>query len=225
MKFWKILNYILTFCLLFSLFDCSQIFAINKEFRSSQESNIYNVNVTAIAELTQQLSAYQSYQANFTQSTYNRGGQLVQQSQGAVKIYRPGRFRWEIMRPVKQLIIANGNTLWVYDVDLAQASKQTLGQQGLSPAVLLSSSVNDLAQKFTVHKLKNQEFELIPKQGKSNFPSIRLLFVDNKLTTLQMKNSLGQNNVFDFNNIIINQPLSAKWFEFTPSGRVNVLSR
>lgn len=175
-------------------------------------------------ELAQLLSSYQSYQADFTQSTYNRAGKVLQQSQGSVKIVRPGRFRWQITQPVKQVIIANGNTLWVYDMDLAQASKQTLRQQGLSPAVLLSSNVTDLAQKFTIRK-QGQWYELFPKQKKSNFPVIRLQFTHNKLTSLQMVNSLGQNNVFYFNNIIINQNLPTKWFEFSPPRKVNVLTQ
>ena len=41
---------------------------------------------------------------------------------------RPGRFRWETSDPYQQTVIANGDTLWIYDVDLKQASSTIFSQ-------------------------------------------------------------------------------------------------
>ncbi|MFO1384235.1 MAG: outer membrane lipoprotein carrier protein LolA [Moraxella sp.] len=42
---------------------------------------------------------------------------------------RPNQFRWQIDGTASQLIVANGNTLWVYDKDLNQATKQSVSNQ------------------------------------------------------------------------------------------------
>lgn len=174
-------------------------------------------------QLTQLLSSYQSYQANFTQTTSDQRGKVLQKSSGTVKILRPGRFRWETLRPNHQLIIANGNTLWVYDVSLAQASKQKLQQQRLSPAVLLSSSISQLSKQFTVRVAQDNWYELISKRKNDSFPFIRLHFQNNRLVALQMINALGQTNNFYFSNIEINQRLANSWFQFSPPRGVDVL--
>ena len=80
-------------------------------------------NSTPAAALSQLLSAYSTYTANFTQQTYSNKGALIKRASGRVMLERPGKFRWETKQPLNQVIIANGHYLWVYDVDLMQANQ------------------------------------------------------------------------------------------------------
>ena len=45
---------------------------------------------------------------------------------------RPGRFRWQTKEPMEQLVVADGQKMWVYDVDLEQVTvkKQEKGLGG-----------------------------------------------------------------------------------------------
>src|SRR3989338_3432080 len=81
---------------------------------------------TAALELTQLLNGFSTFQAQFTQTTTDVNHQVLQQSSGTMMLMRPGRFRWETQNPTHQIVITDGKTLWIYDVDLKQATKQAI---------------------------------------------------------------------------------------------------
>lgn len=169
------------------------------------------------------LGGYTSYQANFTQTTAGgKGG--AKTSYGKVYMQRPGRFRWETTKPYQQTVIANGNTLWIYDVDLAQATKQALSQRGFNPAQLLTEPVANLTQKFTVTQQSNDWYMLTPKKADRGFKAAYLQFQNNQLTGLKIVNQLNQTNVFSFSQIHINPSLSPNLFNFKPPAGVQVLA-
>jgi outer membrane lipoprotein carrier protein len=68
-------------------------------------------------ELTQLLNNLKSSKADFTQTIMNGRGQILQQTSGTMTLQRPGRFRWEVRVPNKQLLMADGQRIWFYDVD------------------------------------------------------------------------------------------------------------
>ena len=62
-------------------------------------------------------------------------------SSGTFEFARPSRFRFLYRKPFEQTIVADGQTLWLYDVDLNQvtARKQS-AVLGSSPAALIASA-------------------------------------------------------------------------------------
>ena len=174
------------------------------------------------AGLSKALNNYTTYQANFQQSSHDKKG--AQQSHGKVYMMRPGRFRWETTQPYAQTVIANGNTVWIYDADLKQASKQSLAKRGFNPGELLTQPVTELTQKFTVTEEANGWYKLIPKQGGQGFKVAYLQFRDNKLTGLKIINQLNQTNVFTFSQIQLNPHLSPGLFEFKAPHGVQVMT-
>ncbi len=185
---------------------------------------------SAPAELTRLLTGYSTYTAQFTQSTIDGNGRKLQTSYGQVYIKRPGQFRWEELKPMKQIVIANGNTLWIYDVALAQVTQRTMkNNKGVNPAALLSGHVSDLQAKFTIEKIKKEGnsiyFRLTPKQKNSVFKKVIMQFVDNKLRGLTVANNLDQTNIFAFKDVKINNELSSSLFNFKPPAGVDVLKQ
>ena len=136
---------------------------------------------------------------------------------------RPGRFRWETVKPYQQTLIANGDKLWVYDVDLAQATQQSLAKRGFNPAQLLTEPVTDLAQKFTVTAESDGWFKLAPNKADRGFKAAFLQFQGNQLTGLKVINQLNQTNIFTFSQIQVNPNLSSALFNFKPPAGVQVL--
>src|SRR5258706_15001890 len=85
----------------------------------------------------------QSARANFEQKVYDRGGKLVQESRGSFVFLRPGRFRWEYLKPVDQLIVGDGERVWIYDRDLNQVTVRRINKAlGSTPAALLAGSAD-----------------------------------------------------------------------------------
>lgn len=177
----------------------------------------------ADADLEKLLGQYNSYQANFSQVSAGGKNRAAQKSQGRVFMQRPGKFRWETTNPYQQTVIANGDTLWVYDVDLGQATQQSLAKRGFNPAQLLTEPVTDLTQKFTITQESNGWFKLVPNQANRGFKAAYLQFQNNQLTGLKIINQLNQTNTFAFTQIHLNPSLETGLFKFKPSAKVQVL--
>lgn len=182
---------------------------------------------TPAEELTQLLSNYQTLQAQFDQVTRSGNRQDVQKSTGTLYMQRPGKFRWEIKTPSQQVIVANGSTLWIYDVDLEQVTKQTIDMRSASnPAILLSGEIAQLVKNYQVNKVLIENklwYVLIPRSERSSFLVVRFYFSKNKLEKIWLRNSFNQDTEFTFTNLVLNKNISSALFEFKPPKGVDVL--
>lgn len=176
------------------------------------------VSTQALTEdqLSQLLNNLQTSRADFTQTVMNSRGQILQQVSGKMTIQRPGRFRWEVMQPNRQLLIADGQRIWFYDIDLKQITiqKQKTADTD-SPAALLSDSPKNLTQQFVIHSLMDvQGFTLFPKNKNALFQSITLIFQKNRLREMRLTDKLAQQTVINFSQVELNPHLSAQTFHF-----------
>jgi outer membrane lipoprotein carrier protein len=89
-----------------------------------------------------------SAQGEFEQKVYDRKHKLTQESSGTLAFSRPGRFRWTYAKPYAQLIVGDGEKVWVYDADLNQVTVRRLDRAlGSTPAALLAGS-NEIERAF-----------------------------------------------------------------------------
>ena len=49
----------------------------------------------------------------FEQKIFDRNLKLLQQSRGALAFSRPGKFRWNYVKPYAQLIVGDGSRVWI----------------------------------------------------------------------------------------------------------------
>lgn len=185
----------------------------------------------AAPNTTQQLAAllsnFSAMSANFQQTQYDANGNIIQHSGGSMALQRPGKFRWQINNPNKQIMIANNRYLWIYDVDLEQATCQAFDKNNInSPASLLSGSVEELQQRFNVVSLPKkvgQGFKLTPRSKNDIFKWIELNFVNNHLADMQLLDNLGQRSVFKFSNVQMNPVLPIGLFIFKAPRGVDII--
>src|SRR5919206_5099027 len=79
--------------------------------------------------------------AAFTQTVTSPDGAKKKNSSGTFDFARPNRFRFAYAKPFEQLIVADGQKVWVYDADLNQVTARKLTQAlGATPAALLAGS-------------------------------------------------------------------------------------
>ncbi len=186
---------------------------------------------SASSQLTQLLSGITNLQANFVQSVLNGNGGVLQQSSGQMIIQRPGKFRWEIQKPSKQLLIADGSKIWFYDVALEQVTLQKQqSTQGGTPALLLSGSAERLVQDYEITSLspanaKVQSFKLVPKAKNNLFQSIELSFRDQTLQSMRLLDTLKQATVVNFSKVKTNPKISPETFHFVPPQGVDVVTQ
>ena len=172
----------------------------------------------AVQKLTQLLNQAQTITARFSQLTLDGSGTQLQETAGQLALKRPGLFRWHTDEPMEQLLVSNGDTVWLYDPDLEQVTIQTLDQRLThTPALLLSGDVSKISENFEIsHKEGGNviDFILKPKSKDSLFDSLRLSFRGGVLNDMQLIDSIGQRTNILFLNVQMNEALDDKQFSF-----------
>jgi len=176
--------------------------------------------------LQRKLNAIRTMSASFTQSV-NANKRIVSRSNGTMALSRPGRFRWQTIKPMEQLVIADGEHLWIYDVALEQVTvkKQDKGLGGTA-ALFLSGYNNTVTRDFnvTTYTQKNTAYyDLQAKSNKANFQRVKLMFVGDTLTGLQLYDQLGQKTDVVLKRIKNNPPLASSVFKFNQPKGVDVV--
>lgn len=188
----------------------------------------YACSQTSAELLQNKLNAISTMTADFTQVVKAKKHE-VSRSSGSMALQRPGHFRWNTIEPMEQLIVADGQNMWVYDVALEQVTvkKQEKGLGGTA-ALFLSGYDNNVAQDFEVTE-KNQGalmvFDLKAKASKENFQRIQLVFNQDRLTALELYDQLGQVTSVKLAKIQANRQLAHKLFQFKPPKGVDVVKQ
>jgi outer membrane lipoprotein carrier protein len=163
-----------------------------------------------------------SGKANFTQTVTSPDGKRKKVSSGNFEFERPNRFRFAYAKPFEQVIVADGQKVWIYDADLNQASSRKLSDAlGATPAALLAGA--NIERDFT---LKAQPAEggvdwvqATPKQAESTIQSLKLGFKGKELAAMEIVDGFGQRSRLDFSAVQANVPVAAERFQFKlPAG-------
>jgi outer membrane lipoprotein carrier protein len=165
--------------------------------------------------------------AEFSQTVIPANGRKTQQSSGSVAISRPGKLRWEIRKPFPQLLVGDGDKVWIHDPELRQVTVRKVGQAiGSSPAALLAGS-NDLEKNFALAEAGEADglewVEATPKSTDSGFDKLRLGFANGDLRAMQLNDNFGQVTHVRFSQIERNPSLPASLFKFTPAAGTDVV--
>ena len=186
------------------------------------------------------LKSTQSGRADFTQVVTSppKAGQSTARSKtstGQFSFVRPTRFRFDYVKPFPQVIVADGQTLWLYDADLEQVTARKQGQAlGSTPAALVATAVdvNALQKEFTLEAQADAEglqwVQATPKNRDSTIQSVRLGLraqgAQVSLGKLDILDAMGQRSVLSFERSEINPAqLGAAQFNFVPPKGVSVI--
>lgn len=176
--------------------------------------------------LQQQLNTMHSLSANFTQRIYDQNSKPLDRSQGKLVIERPNRFLWQVVQPLAQTIVTNGDKLWIYDPDLKQVTVSKLGNRiSQTPMLLLSSDKINLADDFTVSQQPDGSYLLIPKQSDQSFESVQLWFNNNMIKRMVLKTDVGQVSRIDFSDVKQNISLNSQLFSPTFAKDITVVNQ
>lgn len=160
--------------------------------------------------------------ADFTQTVTSPDGVKKKNSSGRFEFSRPNRFRFTYQKPFEQVIVADGQKVWIYDADLNQASSRKFTQAlGATPAALLAGG--SLDKEFDLAALPAKDglewAEATPKAKDGSFKSVRIGFRGKTLASVEVVDAFGQRSLLQFTQFIANEPMKADAFVFTvPKG-------
>ena len=150
----------------------------------------------------------------------------VKNSSGTFEFQRPGKFKFQYKKPFEQLILADGNSLWIFDADLNQASQRKQSSAFANTPAALIASATDLSALRNEFNLENAPekdginwVSAKPKSADSTLQTVRIGFKGEALHQLDITDSFGQRSLITFTTMQLNPSLPATSFQFTlPKG-------
>lgn len=185
------------------------------------------------------LQGTQTGRADFTQVVTSPGkdGKAARNktSSGTFEFQRPGRFRFVYQKPFAQTIVADGQSLWLYDVDLNQVTQRPQGPAlGSTPAALLAAApdLKTLRANFTLEASTppagEERLDWVlarPRTKEGQLQSVRIGFVGAQMAALEILDSFGQRSLIHFSQVQTNPTLPANTFQFKPPAGADVLQQ
>lgn len=189
-------------------------------------------NAGAIERLHQFLETTKTLRANFSQRVVAKTGKRPQQSSGSMIFVRPGKFRWQIEKPYSQLLVSDGEKVWIYDPDLRQVTIKKAGQAlGGTPASLLAGESGGratLEKNFILREAGEREglewVEAVPKTQESGFEKVLMGFSGSDLKTMELFDNFGQTTSLVFSEFERNPSIAPALLRFTAPAGVDVIS-
>jgi outer membrane lipoprotein carrier protein len=169
----------------------------------------------------------QTARAQFTQTVVDRSGRVTQTAKGEFLLARPGKFRWSVQQPYKQLLVGDGQRVWIFDEDLNQVIVRRLGDAlGATPAALLSGN-QEVERAFTWNDLPPADgldwLSATPIAQETTFAQIKLGFNAQGLAALELLDAFGQKSTVKFSNFERNPKLGNAPFTFVPPKGADVI--
>lgn len=181
----------------------------------------------AANKLSAMLSSTQTLSGGFSQLTLDSTGTQLQEASGQMVLQRPGLFRWHTDPPLEQLLVSNGEKVWLYDPDLLQVTVQKMDQRLThTPALLLSGDVSQISENFTITYKEGGpviDFILTPTAKDTLFDTLRLSFRNGVINDMQLLDAVGQRTNILFMDVVVNAPVDAGEFVFNAPAGVDVI--
>jgi outer membrane lipoprotein carrier protein len=154
----------------------------------------------------------------------------IKNSSGSFEFARPAKFKFHYKKPFEQIIVADGQTLWLYDIDLNQVTqRKQAAVLANTPAALIASApdIATLKASFTLENAPDKDgltwVQATPKAADGQVQAVLAGFKGNDLAALEIHDALGQQSVLKFNALQTNPALAADTFVFKPPEKADVL--
>lgn len=170
--------------------------------------------------------------ANFKQTyTYIQMGRKQNKS-GRVFFKKPGKMRWDYAEPEPQVFVADGETLWVYQPNEAQAFKQPLKSAQLPVALTFMGGEGELRDEFEASLVAStdetpdtHQVRLIPKESEVNYKAVILTVrkSDFSVVSSTVVDPVGNLNQLVFADVKTNSDIPDRAFDFDPPQGVEII--
>ncbi len=142
---------------------------------------------------------------------------------GEFAFERPGRFRWSVEKPFRQLLVSDGVNAYFFDHDLNQVTVRPVGEaMGSTPAAILFGMA-DVDQSFDLTEAGSSEgldwIDAVPRTRDAGFERIRIGFRGALPHAMEVLDSFGRTLRFRFFDLVRNPVLGPDTFRFAiPEG-------
>ena len=175
-----------------------------------------------------------SFSGHFRQTSFRANSEGVpRKAEGQVSYKKPGKMRWLYEAPEDQLLVTNGETLWLYDTLLENVTIQKLEKLADGTALSFLLGLGDLNKDFKRREiskslLKNQRgliVELEPNKETANLAFIQLEVHPEtyNFRTIVLMDQQGNHRTIELKSMSYNIELDDDFFEFEVSTEMEVI--
>jgi outer membrane lipoprotein carrier protein len=219
------------FLFLFLFFTGQLVPAYQLPFKTASMPDDLSISLDEIITRVEKHYSVSGFSAQFSQTSIIKAMDIADTASGTAFFKRPGKMRWEYETPERQMIITDGNTLWVFRPDdnqvmIGQSPSFFKGGKGFS----FLSDMREIRQKFNI-SLEKKSLEgffvlkLLPKEKTYGVVQIRLTISKATFDVVEIVtyNSYGDETRFVFSNIQFKQKIDDSLFHFNIPKDVEVL--
>ena len=166
--------------------------------------------------------------STFTQTVTAPDGAKKKSSSGSFEFARPNRFRFAYAKPFEQVIVADGQKVWIYDADLNQASSRKFSAAlGATPAALLAGGSLEIDFDLAAMPAKDglDWVKATPKAKDGAFQSVLIGFRGKDLAAVEIVDSFGQRSLLQFAQLAANVAIAPERFVFTVPPGADVIEQ
>lgn len=182
---------------------------------------------SARAQLNTFSTGLEALHARFEQQVVSTDGAVSDRSSGEVWLQRPQRFRWEYGGDFPEVVVADGERLWIYDEALEQVTVEDQSAGELASPLTLLTDPGRLDEQFAVSEAGEADglhlLELRAHSAESDFERILLGLRDNALELMIMEDAFGLRTELHFRDVERNPNVDPARFTFTPPEGVDVI--
>jgi len=187
-----------------------------------------SAEVAPVAKLEQYILSLNSFEATFKQTLYDgESEQPLQSSSGTIKLKRPGRFVWTYDSPEPQLIVGDGQRIWLYDEGLEQVTVNKIDERINGTPLQLLMEASPLTDGFDIESLGQADsidwFALIPTTQSSDFEQVFIGLKGDAIAAMELRDSFGQATQIQLSDFRKDVPLADELFEFDVPEGVDVI--
>lgn len=182
---------------------------------------------TARARLDAFANGIKTISGDFAQQVFDPNGGAGKGSSGTLALAAPRQFRWDVTAPYKQLIVADGEKVWVYDPDLEQVTVRAQGTEEAHSPLTVLTDLSQLDRDFITSEQGAHDgltwLRLKSKDKEPQFAYCDLGFDANGLARMDFEDTLGNRTRIAFSHWQRNPKLHDGTFRFVPPKGVDVI--
>lgn len=182
---------------------------------------------SARAQLEAFSTGLEGLHAQFAQRVIGSDGAIQDSTDGEVWLSRPARFRWSYGGEFPELVVADGQRVWVYDEVLEQVTVKDQAATAAAAPLTVLTEPGRLDREFEVREAGEasglQLLELRSRSAEAEFERILLGFADAVPRLMILEDAFGLRTELRFDRLQRNPVLDDALFRFDPPPGVDVI--
>ena len=164
---------------------------------------------------------------DFSQTVYDSYGNITGTSKGMLALEAPRLFRWQVTGPYKQLIVADGNKVWIYEPDLQQVTVRDQGAQEAHSPLTVLTDLSQLDSEFKATDVGTRDglewLRLVSRSQDPQFKYAEIGFDASGPRRMVFLDTIGDKTEIAFSGWQRNPDLPASTFTFVPPKGTDVV--